>query len=54
MIVVVLLADANKRSPESIRYWFHLLDLNGTERVDCSCIHEFFLSQVVDGPLCEE
>ena len=46
--VVVLLADANKRAPESIRYWFHLLDLNGAERVDRSCIYEFYLSQVVD------
>ena len=48
VIVVVLLADANKRSPESIRYWFHVLDLNGAERVDRSCIYEFYLSQVVD------
>ena len=43
-----VLSDANKRAPESIRYWFHLLDLNGAERVDRSCIYEFYLSQVAD------
>lgn len=44
--VGLLLADQNKRTPEAMRYWFHLLDLNASGVVDEECLRAFYLSQV--------
>lgn len=46
MNVGLLLADQNKRTPEAMRYWFHLLDLNASGVVDEECLRAFYLSQV--------
>ncbi|KNB43955.1 serine threonine-protein phosphatase [Blastocystis sp. subtype 4] len=44
-VCVLLIADENKRSPTSIRYWFRILDLQESGRIDDSCIRMFYESQ---------
>lgn len=44
-----MLADENKRSPEAVRYWFNVLDLEFSGVISLSTIYAFYASQVIDG-----
>ena len=48
----LVLADENKRSPEAVRYWFNILDLEFSGEVSLSTIYAFYASQVIHSACC--
>ena len=42
----LVIANENRRTKESIYYWFDILDLNMTGLIDESCVYSFYKSQV--------
>ena len=51
--VDLVIADENKRSGTSIRYWFRILDVEERGVISEQCVRLFYKSQVGEGGGCD-